>query len=77
MVDPFAEVVTLLQPSAPLSKLVSGAGVWNVHRANPGTPFYCVLLRVSPLSEGRRCSSQYLMNRSSLRPERGSIPSSA
>lgn len=45
MVDPFAEVVTLLQPSAPLSKLVSGAGVWNVHRANPGTPFYCVVLR--------------------------------
>ena len=26
MIDPLAEVVTLLQPAAPFSKLVSGAG---------------------------------------------------
>jgi AraC-like DNA-binding protein len=47
MIDPFAEVVTLLQPSAPLSKMVSGAGAWRVHRSETGTPFYCVILHGS------------------------------
>jgi AraC-like DNA-binding protein len=47
MIDPLAEVVTLLQPSAPLSKMVSGAGVWRVHRSETGTPFYCVILHGS------------------------------
>lgn len=44
MIDPLAEVVTLLQPSAPFSKLVSGAGRWSVRRAEAGRPFYCALL---------------------------------
>lgn len=42
--DPLAEVVALLQPSAPFSKLVSGAGPWSVRRAEAGRPFYCAVL---------------------------------
>ncbi|NPC51521.1 AraC family transcriptional regulator [Corallococcus sp. AB032C] len=44
MVDPLAEVVSLLQPGAPFSKLVSGAGRWRVRRAENGRPFYCAVL---------------------------------
>jgi uncharacterized cupin superfamily protein len=44
MVDPFAEVVTLLQPGAMLSKVVSGAGPWRVRRSEAGRPFYCVIV---------------------------------
>jgi hypothetical protein len=44
MVDPLAEVVTLLQPGAPFSKVVSGAGPWRVRRSEAGQPFYCVIL---------------------------------
>jgi AraC-like DNA-binding protein len=44
MIDPLADVVTLLQPSAPFSKLVSGAGLWSVRRAEVGRPFYCAIL---------------------------------
>jgi len=44
MVDPLAEVVTLLQPGAPFSKVVSGAGRWSVRRTEYGQPFYCVIL---------------------------------
>ncbi|WP_154721880.1 AraC family transcriptional regulator [Ciceribacter sp. T2.26MG-112.2] len=44
MSDPLAEMVTLLQPSAGLSKAVSGGGVWSVIRDGPGNPFYCVML---------------------------------
>jgi AraC-like DNA-binding protein len=44
MIDPLAEVVTLLQPNAPFSKRVSGAGAWRVRRSEFGQPFYCVLL---------------------------------
>ena len=44
MIDPLAEVVTLLQPGAPFSKLVSGAGCWGVRRSEAGRPFYCVIL---------------------------------
>ncbi len=44
MVDPLAEVVTLLQPGTPFSKVVSGAGPWRVRRSEPGRPFYCVIL---------------------------------
>ncbi|MDQ1815731.1 AraC family transcriptional regulator [Massilia sp. CCM 9210] len=44
MIDPLAEVVTLLQPRAPFSKVVSGAGAWRIRRAESGQPFYCVLL---------------------------------
>jgi len=44
IVDPLAEVVTLLQPGAPFSKVVSGAGPWRVRRSESGRPFYCVIL---------------------------------
>jgi AraC-like DNA-binding protein len=44
MVDPLAEVVTLLQPGAPFSKIVSGAGPWRVRRSEAGRPFYCVVV---------------------------------
>ena len=44
MVDPLAEIVSLLQPGAPLSKLISGAGPWRVRRAEAGRPFYCAIL---------------------------------
>lgn len=44
MIDPLAEVVTLLQPQARFSKVVSGAGPWRVRRVEAGQPFYCVLL---------------------------------
>ncbi len=44
MIDPLAEVVTLLQPGARFSKLVLGASPWRVHRADAGQPFYCVIL---------------------------------
>ncbi len=44
MIDPLAEVVTLLQPGATLSKVVSGAGRWRLRRTDAGQPFYCVVL---------------------------------
>ncbi len=44
MIDPLAEVVTLLQPSARFSKLVYGASPWRVSRTDTGEPFYCVVL---------------------------------
>lgn len=47
MVDPLAEVVRLLRPGAPFSKLVSAAGGWQVRRSENGRPFYCVLLEGS------------------------------
>lgn len=47
MTDPLAEVVLLLQPGAPFSKVVSAAGRWRVRRSEYGQPFYCVLLEGS------------------------------
>jgi AraC-like DNA-binding protein len=44
MIDPLAEVVTLLQPGARFSKLVLGAGPWRVSRSDAGQPHYCVIL---------------------------------
>jgi AraC-like DNA-binding protein len=44
MVDPLAEVVSLLQPAARFSKVVSAAGPWRVRRTEAGQPFYCVIL---------------------------------
>jgi AraC-like DNA-binding protein len=43
-IDPLAEVVTLLQPSARFSKLVECAGSWKIHRRSTGDPFYCAIL---------------------------------
>lgn len=55
MIDPVAEVVTLLQPRALSSKLVSGAGRWSVTREESGRPFYCAILEgASRLAVDRR-----------------------
>lgn len=43
-VDPLAEIVTLLQPAARLSKLVECAGSWRFHRRATGELFYCAVL---------------------------------
>ncbi len=44
MIDPLAQVVTLLQPGAGHSKVASAAGHWRVQRTVSGRPFYCVVL---------------------------------
>jgi AraC-like DNA-binding protein len=44
MIDPLAEVVTLLQPGARFSKLVLGASPWRLSRSDAGQPLYCVIL---------------------------------
>lgn len=44
MIDPLAEVVTLLQPEARFSKQVLGASPWLISRLDVGQPFYCVIL---------------------------------
>jgi AraC-like DNA-binding protein len=45
MIDPFAEVVALLQPSLPFSKQASGAGSWRVDVSVTGDPMFCVILK--------------------------------
>jgi AraC-like DNA-binding protein len=44
MTDPLAEIVTLLQPSASFSKVVSASGRWRISRSEAGRPFYGVIL---------------------------------
>jgi len=44
MVDPLAEVVSLLQPGAPFSKMVVASAPWAVRRTELGRPFYFVVL---------------------------------
>ncbi|MES2529564.1 MAG: AraC family transcriptional regulator [Pseudomonadota bacterium] len=44
MVDPLAEVVSLLQPGAPFSKVVVASAPWAVRRTALGRPFYFVVL---------------------------------
>ncbi len=44
MVDPLAEVVTLLRPSAPFAKLATAAGPWLARRAEAGRPFFCAIV---------------------------------
>lgn len=44
MVDPLAEMVAMLQPRAPFSKLVSAAGAWRIRRRETGKVFYCMVL---------------------------------
>ncbi|HTM76479.1 MAG TPA: AraC family transcriptional regulator [Devosia sp.] len=44
MSDPFAEVVALLQPSLPFSKVASGSGYWRVDGPADAKPFFCVIL---------------------------------
>ncbi len=45
--DPLAQIVTLLRPSAALSKLVIAGGAWTVRRSDRGQPFYCAMLEGS------------------------------
>jgi AraC-like DNA-binding protein len=44
IVDPLAEIVTLLQPSASFSKLVEYAGRWRIRGAVVGKPVYFAVL---------------------------------
>ena len=44
MSDPLTEIVTLLRPTATLSKVVGGVGRWRLRRTDAGQPFYCVVL---------------------------------
>jgi len=44
LIDPLAEVVTLLKPGARFSKLVVAAGLWHIRRTDAGQPFYCMVL---------------------------------
>lgn len=47
MVDPLAEIVSLLKPGTHLSKMVTGGGNWRVERPATGQPFYCAVLEGS------------------------------
>jgi len=44
LTDPFADVVALLQPSLPFSKMASGSGPWRVDAPATARPLFCVLL---------------------------------
>lgn len=44
MIDPLADIVTLLKPSTRFSKLVMGTAPWRIVRSDVGQPFYCVVL---------------------------------
>lgn len=44
MIDPLAEMVSLLQPQAAFSKRACANGRWRVHRSETGEPFYCLVL---------------------------------
>jgi AraC-like DNA-binding protein len=44
MIDPLAEMVSLLQPQAAFSKRACANGRWRVHRSKTGQPFYCLVL---------------------------------
>jgi AraC-like DNA-binding protein len=43
--DPLTQVVGLIQPRAPFSKVTSAAGEWRVRRSETGRPFYCAVLK--------------------------------
>ena len=55
MIDPLAEVVTLLRPSAPFAKVATAAGRWVARRAEAGRPFFCAIVagRTRLTLEGR------------------------
>lgn len=44
MIDPLAEMVSLLQPQAAFSKRARANGRWRVQRSETGQPFYCLVL---------------------------------
>ena len=47
MVNPFSEVITLLQPRAVYSRRISGAGRWGVRYSPFGEPSFCAVLEGS------------------------------
>jgi AraC-like DNA-binding protein len=47
LIDPLAEVVSLLQPHASTTKVVSCTAPWLVRRSEAGQPFYAVVLEGS------------------------------
>lgn len=47
MIDPLAEIVSMLQPSLPFSKAASGSGNWRVDGVGDGSPFFAVILEGS------------------------------
>lgn len=44
MIDPVADVVSLLKPKPSIAKQVSGGGQWLVERRELGSPFYCAVV---------------------------------
>lgn len=44
MQDPLADMIALLQPGAPFSKLVNASGPWRVRRTEVGRVYYCAIL---------------------------------
>lgn len=44
MIDPVAEVVSLLKPQPSIAKQVTGGGPWLVERTELGSPFYCAVV---------------------------------
>lgn len=44
MADPLSEMIGLLRPQAPFSKLVDAAGAWRVRRTKVEQVYYCMLL---------------------------------
>ncbi len=44
MIDPLAQVVSLLQPDLSYAKLVEGAGTWRIRRVEDGRAFFFALL---------------------------------
>lgn len=51
MSDPLSEMISLLQPEAPFSKLVEGAGAWRVQRTRVDRVYYTMLLSGRSLFE--------------------------
>ncbi|GAB5378514.1 MAG: AraC family transcriptional regulator [Acuticoccus sp.] len=44
MSDPLSEIIALLRPQAPYSKLVDAAGAWRVRRTEAGRVYYAMVL---------------------------------
>ncbi|WP_244464707.1 AraC family transcriptional regulator [Martelella endophytica] len=44
LTDPLADIVSFLQPRAPFSKWVTGAGPWRIRREQSGQVFYSLIL---------------------------------
>ena len=44
MSDPLADIITMLQPHAPVSKLVFASGRWRVSRTEVRQVYYCMML---------------------------------